>query len=322
MIINSLQNVKSQPIFFEVRSFIERARLYVKLEGLNLAGSIKLKTAKFLIDGLERDGLLEKRKSIVIESSSGNLGIALALICKERGYGFACVVDPNILPDKEKILKLYGAQVIKVTEKDISGGYLATRISTIKNLITRDSRYVWTNQYANKDNISAHYHETAREILDEIKSVDYLFIGAGTTGTLMGCAQYFKKYSPKTKIVVVDAKGSVTFGDTPATRKIPGIGTSRKPELVDTSLFSEIVWVDELDTIKMCRSLLKKYGLFVGGSSGSVLSAVESYFSLREMEENTTVVAISPDFGHPYACCIYDDSWVNSNFGCGGLNEI
>ena len=322
MIVTSIQNIKSQPLFFEFNNFIFDSKLYLKLEGLNIAGSIKLKTAKFLIDGLEQLKQIERGKSIIIESSSGNLGLALALICKERNYEFVCVIDPNILPEKEKLLRLYGAKIIKVTVKDTSGGYLSTRIKTIENILQSDKRYVWTNQYKNIDNIYAHYHETAREIFDEIKEVDYLFVGAGTTGTLMGCAQYCREFSPQTKIIAVDAAGSVTFGGKPASRYIPGLGTSRRPELVDQEMVDEVVFVEEVDTIKMCRYLLDTYGLFVGGSTGSVLHAIQSYSGLKKIDKGATVVSISPDFGYPYADSIFDDSWVSSKFYAGEKNVV
>lgn len=322
MIVNLISDIRSQPLFFEFSNFISNAQLYLKFEGLNIAGSIKLKTAKFLIEGLELENKIEKGKSIIIESSSGNLGIALALICKERSYDFVCVVDPNILPEKERLLQLYGAKVIKVKEKDASGGYLSTRINTIRNIIRDDERYVWTNQYKNKDNVQAHYYETAQEIFKEIKTVDYLFVGAGTTGTLMGCANYCKDYSPQTKVIAVDAVGSVTFGGNAGTRHIPGIGTSRRPELVDPTLCLDIILVDEIDTIKMCRYLLDIYGLFVGGSTGSVMHAIKSYAISGKIDKDATIVTISPDFGHPYAGSIFNDSWVSSKFHIGEKNAV
>lgn len=313
MIVNLVSEIKSPPIFYELKGFIPNATVFMKIEGLNIAESIKLKTAKFLLDSLEANNKLIKGASKVIESSSGNLALALCLLCKERGYEFSCVVDPNILADKEKRLRLYGARIIKVTQKDSSGGYLETRINTIKELLKKDNSFVWTNQYANEANIHAHYYETAAEILKEISQLDYLFVGAGTTGTLMGCERYFREYSPKTKVIAVDARGSVTFGDIPQKRLIPGIGTSKKPEIADPSVIQRVLFVDEIDAIKMCRYLLSEYGLFCGGSTGSVMHAVkkmqqEYYFN------KSVIVAISPDFGGYYQDTIYNDLWVKNNY--------
>lgn len=314
MIVYSIEEVKSQPIFFHLRDFIDSASVYVKLEGFNVAGSIKLKAARFLMNRLETSGQIQPEKSIIIESSSGNLAIALALICKERHYHFVCVVDPNILPEKESLLRLYGAELIKVTERDASGGYLATRIKTIESLVKQDSRYVWTNQYKNQSNIEAHYKETAEEIFSEMSKIDYLFVGAGTTGTLMGCIKYCQDHQLNTEIIAVDTVGSVTFGGAPAPRYIPGIGTSRRPELLDASLVAEVVFVKEIDAVKMCRYLLDQYGLFLGGSSGSVLHAIQAFAKKKSMA-GTRIVAISPDFGHPYAETVYNPKWTEAKFG-------
>jgi 2,3-diaminopropionate biosynthesis protein SbnA len=297
MIVNFVSDIMSQPIFYYLSDLISNSHVYLKLEGLNSAQSIKLKAAKYLIDGLEARGELKKGVSKIIESSSGNLGIALSMICKEKGYDFTCVIDPNILVEKEKKLKLY----------------LGTRINFIQNLIDNDDKYVWVNQYANKDNIKAHFCSTAREILEEVPQVDYLFIGAGTTGTLMGCAQYFRKYSPDTKIIAVDAVGSVTFDDTPQRRLIPGIGTSRKPEIIDFSYIDKVVLVNEIDTIRSCRDLLHKYGLFLGGSSGSVMHAIKALNNEKPYNKST-IVAISPDFGDQYQDTIYNNEWVSTNY--------
>lgn len=315
MIVNQLERISSQPLFFCMSDFIDNSSVYLKLEGLNIAGSIKLKTAKYLLDDLEERSLLVKGRSKLIESSSGNLAIALALLCKARGYGFTAVIDPNILPEKEQLLYMYGAEVIKVTDKDPSGGYLATRIKVIEKLLESNEDYIWCNQYKNIANQEAHYELTAREIFSEFDRVDYLFIGAGTTGTLMGCAQYFKEFSPDTRVVAVDAVGSVSFDKPGAKRLIPGIGTSRKPELLNTSLVDDVLWIEERETINSCQQILKKYGLLVGGSTGSVLAATSHYFRENKLNKGAVIVVISPDFGQAYMNSIFNDDWVVNNFG-------
>jgi 2,3-diaminopropionate biosynthesis protein SbnA len=311
MIIDNLSAIKSQNLFFNCRNFLSVGQVYIKLEGLNIAGSIKLKTAIHLVNGLEQKYGITPKTHKLIESSSGNLGLALSIVAKERGYTFTCVIDPNITPANEKCMELFGASLIKVTEPDAAGGYLTTRIKLIQEIIANDPSYIWTNQYANQDNINAHYIETATEILQIIPKVDYLFVGAGTTGTLMGCAKFFKLHSPLTKIIAVDTLGSVTFDFPPAKRYIPGLGTSRKPEIVNKDLIDDLVLVSEKDASIMCRRLLQEYGLFLGGSSGSVLHAVKNYKYLRD---NFTVVAISPDFGQKYIDTIYNTEWFMRTF--------
>lgn len=312
--IDSPQDISYSKIFYDISEFIGINKAYVKYEGLNIAGSIKLKTAQYLISGLEKKYNISPAKTTIIESSSGNLGIALSIVCRSKGYKFICVTDPNTLPAAEKYMKIYGAEIVKVTERDQSGGYLAKRIELIHELLKNNKDLVWTNQYASKDNILAHYSTTAPEIYTQFSNLDYLFIGAGTTGTLGGCAKFFKKFSPKTKIIAVDNEGSVTFGFEPRTRYIPGIGTSRKPEIVSLDNIHDVILVPEAETIVTCNVLLKKYGLFLGGSSGTVIHAAANYLKSTS-DKNISCVMISPDFGEKYIDTVYNPLWVEEKFG-------
>ena len=312
MIVENVSAISCPPIFFKLNNFLSDSEAYVKLEGLNIAGSIKLTTAKKLIESLEKKKIINSKTKIV-ESSSGNLGVALSLICKEKGYHFICVTDPNILPENEKLMNIYGAEIIKITERDVNGGYLSSRIAYIQQILENNPDYIWLNQYANPSNPSAHFSQTAADIYQSFTDLDYLFVGAGTTGTLMGCAAYFRKNSPRTKIIGVDSEGSVTFGFHPKKRHIPGIGTSKRPEIVNEDLLDEILLIEELDAVNMCHWLLETYGLFLGGSSGTVLQAIKTYEN--KIPPKSRVMAISPDFGNKYMDMIYDNQWVQEKFG-------
>lgn len=301
-------------IFQRFAHFLGVENSFIKYEGLNIAGSIKFKTAKYLIAGLEKQHNISPEKNTIIESSSGNLGIALSIVCRAKKYKFICVTDPNTLPIAEKYMQIYGTKVIKVTERDQSGGFLTKRIELIHSLLKNDSSLVWTNQYASEYNVLAHYSTTAREIFERFSNLDYLFIGAGTTGTLVGCAKFFKEYSPKTKIIAVDNKGSVTFGFPPSPRYIPGIGTSRKPEISSTDNIHKIILVSEEETVVMCNFLLREYGLFFGGSTGTVLYAAKKYIDTLD-NKDITLVVISPDLGEKYLDTVYNPRWVEEKFG-------
>ncbi len=210
MIIDSIADVKSSPIFFNMKGFVP-SDLLLKLEGLNIAKSIKLKTARHMLEAHEKNGNVIKNKSRIICSSSGNLAIALAILCKEKKYPMIAVVDPNTNLLSKKLIPLYGGELIEVTERDSNGGFLQTRIDLINKMLKEDKYLFWINQYDDLENCHAHYHTTAGEILKEVPDITHLFIGAGTTGTLMGCAQYFRQYSPKTKVIAVDAVGFCNF---------------------------------------------------------------------------------------------------------------
>jgi len=314
LFINTPEDISAPVIFQKISKFIGIENAFVKYEGLNVAGSIKLKTAKYLIGGLEKQYNISPDKNTIIESSSGNLGIALSIVCHSKKYKFICVTDPNTLPLAEKYMRLYGANIIKVTERDAAGGFLTKRIELIHSLLQDDGSLIWTNQYASEYNILAHYETTAKEIYEQFLNLDYLFIGAGTTGTLVGCARFFKQYSPKTKIIAVDNKGSVTFGFPPSPRYIPGIGTSRKPEIASTDNVFDVIMVPEEETVVICNLLLREYGLFLGGSSGTVIYAAKQYINSLS-NKDISVVVISPDFGEKYMNTVYNPEWVEEKFG-------
>jgi N-(2-amino-2-carboxyethyl)-L-glutamate synthase len=308
-IIDSPLDADIGALFLRLQDF-GTAEVYLKLEGLNPAGSVKLRPAMWMITRLEAEGRLRPGRNHVVESSSGNLGIALALVCKVKGYKFTCVTDPNVNPWAVKVMQAYGASVVVVRERDDEGGYLGTRIREIRRMLDADPHLVWTNQYANPANAGAHYALTAREIHQAFPHLDYLFVGAGTTGTLVGCARYFARHSPRTKVIAVDAVGSVTFGGPAGPRHIPGLGTSRRPEIADLHEPHTVVHVAERDAVLTCKRLLDNHGLLAGGSTGSVLAAVERY----PIPAGNSVVAISPDLGDRYVDTLYDPAWVDARF--------
>ena len=303
-------------IFYELNKFIELPMpLFLKLEGWNFAGSIKMKPALYMIESMERNGKIQPLKNTIIESSSGNLAIALAQVCHSRGYKFVAVIDINTTEEVIKLLKIYKAEIIIINIPDENGGFLDARIKKVNEIVTNNANYVWVNQYSNRDNIMSHYYSTAKEIISVFPEPDYLFVGTGTTGTLCGIAKYFNEFHPKTKIIGVDPVGSVTFSNNSSPRFIPGIGTSHRPDILsdlDMDNIHDIVWVHEIDAVKMCHRLLKEYSLLLGGSTGSIVTAVLNF--KKEFNPEDVVIAISPDFGHKYIDTIYNSKWVYDKF--------
>jgi N-(2-amino-2-carboxyethyl)-L-glutamate synthase len=193
----------------------------------------------------------------------------------------------------------------------LNGGYLGTRINLIKAMLKNDSRLVWINQYENLFNVEAHRRTTATEILKRFPNPDFVFVGAGTTGTLGGVSSELREKAPNARIIAVDSIGSVTFGGLPGKRRIPGLGTSTPPPIRQYSSFDDMLMIPEAETILMCRCLARQ-GILLGGSSGTVLAGVERY--AERITSNACVVAISPDMGDRYADTIYNDEWVNTYF--------
>jgi cysteine synthase A len=312
MIYDAAYEIITDDILLRLPSLSPNADVYLKIEGLNPTGSIKLKTALGLIQDAEQRGRLSPGGS-VIESSSGNLGIALSSVCAAKGYAFTCVVDPNTAAASVAHMRALGAEVVVVDTVDINGGYLHSRIAYIERRLAAEPDLVWLNQYANPANPRVHYEQTAAALLKELGRIDHLFVGVGSTGTFVGVAEYLRRHSPATRIVAVDACGSVTFGGAAGRRFIAGLGSSRRPELCRPELADEVVLVAEADAIRQCRRLARQTGLLVGGSTGSVIAAVIQ--CAAGFHTRRRVAAISPDLGDRYLQTVYHDDWVRERFG-------
>ncbi|WP_407841239.1 2,3-diaminopropionate biosynthesis protein SbnA [Streptomyces sp. DSM 116496] len=309
-VISAPQEFNQDDLYIDLEA-ITGHRLFLKCEGFNFAGSIKLKAATAMVEAAERDGLLTPG-SILVESSSGNLGVALGMIAASKGYRFVCVTDSRCNLATRLLLEALGSQVQIVTEPSPTGGLLGARIDRVRALCASDDRYVWLNQYTNPNNHSSHYRTTAPAIARAFPDLDVLFIGAGTTGTLMGCARYFRTWHRPVRIVAIDPEGSATFGHAPGRRMIPGLGTSIRPPLLDASYVDDVVHVNEAETIRACHQLAR-HGFVFGGSTGTVVKGATQW--LAQQEQPVTAVAIAPDLGERYLDTVYQTGWVQDLYG-------
>jgi N-(2-amino-2-carboxyethyl)-L-glutamate synthase len=310
-IISTPQGFNEEELYVDLEPTFGRS-LFLKCEGFNFAGSIKLKAASEMIEAAERDGILTPG-SILVESSSGNLGVALSMIAANKGYGFLCVTDSRCNLSTKRQMQAFGSQVHVITEPDPVGGLLGARINYVRSLCASDDRYVWLNQYSNPQNWKAHYRSTAPAIARQFPQLDVLFVGAGTCGTLMGCARYFREWHRPVQVVAVETVGSVTFGGPPGRRMIPGLGTSVRPPMLDESYVDDVVRVEEADTIRACHRLAAT-GFLFGGSTGTVVSGALDWLGLRGWQD-LTAVAIAPDFGERYLDTVYHTNWVQDLYG-------
>ncbi len=308
MIIESPLELIFRDLFYHLPQFAGSHDVFLKLEGLNISGSIKIKTAIGLIQDLEQRGLAKPGETVIVESSSGNLGIALSIVCAVKGYEFICVTDPNANHANIRGMELYGAKVIVVKDHDSTGGYLESRFETIDKILKSEPLALWLNQYANVANKNIHAEQTANEIVREFDKVDWLFVGSGTTGTLAGVSERLHQVFSNIKIIAIEPVGSVTFGGAPGKRNIPGIGTSVRPKLADIANPDRVVIINEVQTVEACHSFVRDHHLLVGGSTGSVLAAIQQL--APEFEPGDTIVAISPDLGEKYLDTIYNPDWV------------
>lgn len=279
-----------------------------KLELLNPGGSIKDRPARFIIERGLRDGTL-RADTHLIESTSGNFGIALAMVARVFGLTFTCVVDPKITPANLRLLKTLGAQIEMVHEPDDQGGYLKTRVCRVHELLQTLPNGFWINQYANQLNWQAHYHGTGGEVLAQLDGpVDCLVVAVSTTGTILGLARRLRQEFPHLRVIAVDAVGSVIFGGPPGPREVPGIGSSRVPELLRREEIDEVIYITDWEAVQGCRELTLKEGIFAGGSSGSVVAAIQKL--LATFPSPYRIITLLPDRGDRYLDMIYDDSWA------------
>lgn len=317
-VISVPEAFNEEDLYVDLRRALDR-RLFLKCEGFNFAGSIKLKSAAAMVDAAERAGVL-RRDSILVESSSGNLGVALSVIAASRGYRFLCVTDIRCNLATRRLIEALGSQVhVVAAEHDAPGGLLGARLEFVRALCASDGRYVWLNQYTHPGNWQAHYRTTARAIARQFPDLDVLFVGAGTTGTLMGCARFMREWHRPVRIVAVDSVGSVIFGGAPARRMIPGLGAAVRPPLLDESYIDEVILVEEPDTIRTCRRLAR-HGFLFGGSTGTVVCGAAAWLAEHEGPD-LTAVAISPDLGERYLDTVYHTNWVQGLYGEGACSD-
>ncbi|WP_201376284.1 pyridoxal-phosphate dependent enzyme [Ktedonobacter robiniae] len=285
--------------------------VHLKLEGYNPTGSMKDRTGYSLIQHLEDRGLLSEG-STIIESTSGNLGVALAFQCKARGYRFIAVIDPKTTEENIAKMEALDASIEMVYEPDTSGGFLLSRLARVQELCSQHQNYTWTDQYSSSANPHIHYSCTGPEVYQQMdEQVDAVFVPVSTGGTLSGIGRFFREVSPATRIIGVDAHGSVIFGTPPAPRKLTGIGSSRRSHFISADLYDSHMLVHDEEAFAFCRELYRATDIHVGGSSGASLAACVRY--LASHPEDTRVACVCADSGRNYASSIYNDAWLQQH---------
>lgn len=295
------------------RLFSGSPQVFAKLELLNPGGSVKDRPARYIIERGLRDGTIAPGATIV-ESSSGNFGIALAMAARIYELDFVCVVNPKISPLNLRILSQLGARVERVERPDAHGGYLHTRLERVQELLREIPGAYWIDQYANVLNARCHYDGIGTEIVEALdgEPVNVLVAAVSTTATLLGAARRMRDAWPDVRVVAVNAAGSVIFGGPARHRDLPGIGSSRRPELLaEGEEVNEVIYVNDYDSARGCRELLLGEGILAGGSSGAVIAAVQQL--APELPRGARVVTILPDRGERYMDLVYDDEWMEAH---------
>lgn len=261
-------------------------RIFAKLEMLNPTGSVKDRVAKYLIEDLERRELLHE-DSIILEPTSGNTGIALAMIGRRKGYRVALVMPDNVTNERRQMAALFGAEVIDSPGSQGSNGAIALA----KHLVSKDERFVMPYQYGNPANALAHYETTGPEILADCPEIDVFVAGLGTSGTLMGVSRYLREHVPAIRVIAAEPlPGELVQG-------LRSLDEGFIPEILDPSLIDAKYLVSNADAITALRELVFREGIFAGPSCGAVLVAAAK---VAQTMDHGTIVALLPDGGWKY----------------------
>ncbi|HEX8343158.1 MAG TPA: pyridoxal-phosphate dependent enzyme [Actinoplanes sp.] len=282
-----------------------------KLESANPTGSSKDRTASAILQVMHAERPLSPG-DVVVESTSGNLGIALAHLLNQIGCRLIAVTDPNTSTDIRRTLEAEGVEVQVVDEPDGHGGYLLNRLRRVRDLRTANPAYRWGNQYENPANPAVHERTTGPEILAQAGAgLDAVYVAVSTGGTLSGISRFLRANAPSVTVVAVDAHGSRATGGEAGPRLLSGIGASRISSFLDDGAYDAVKMVSDADSFALCRILRDDTGLRLGGSSGSVLAAL-----LDDLRGNTPPrhpVCLMPDGGERYEHTFYDDAWLMSH---------
>lgn len=245
-----------------VLSPTSEVRLWAKLEDENPTGSVKDRAALAMITQAEKDGLLQPG-SVLLEPTSGNTGISLAMVAKQRGYRLVCVMPENTSQERRQLLSMWGAEII--SSPAAGGSNEAVRVA--KALAAEHPDWVMLYQYGNPANAQAHYDSTGPELLADLPTITHFVAGLGTTGTLMGTGRYLREHKPDVRVVAAEPRyGELVYG-------LRNLDEGFVPELYDPSILTTRYSVGARDAIRRTRELLEKEGIFAGPSTGGILHA-------------------------------------------------
>jgi cysteine synthase B len=275
-----LDAIGNTPLVGLPRLAPEGTRLYAKLEGQNPTGSVKDRIAKAMVEAAERDGVLEEDR-VLLEPTSGNTGIGLALVCRIKGYRLAVVMPESVSPERRRLLEMYGAEV------HLSAGEAGTNgaIRAAEEMARDNPKYLMLNQYENEANPAAHELGTAEEILRDVPELDLFVAGLGTGGTLTGVGRRLKRHDPGIKVVA---------GEPPAGDLVQGLRSLEDgyvPPILDPSVIDRKFIVQSVDAFRMTRELFMTEGIFAGISSGAAVHV--ALRAMRSLDAKCCVVLLA-----------------------------
>ena len=296
MIYNNIIELIGNTPIIKLNSFNNEdvANIYVKLEKYNIGGSVKDRAALGMIEEAEKQGIL-KPSSVIIEPTSGNTGISLAMIGRSKGYKVIIIMPETMSVERRNIIKAFGAELI-LTEgaKGMKGA-----IEEAERIASENSNYFLPQQFNNYANPKKHYETTAEEILSDFTNLDAFIAGVGTSGTIVGVGKKLKEHFPDIKIVAVEPEAShVLSGGAPGKHVIQGIGAGFIPKIYDKDIIDEIIQISNDQSFEFGNKMSKEEGLFLGISSGAAIAA--AYEIAKRLGKGKNILVVSPDGGEKY----------------------
>ena len=297
-----------------------RCTLAAKVEFFNPGGSVKDRIAVNIVEAAEREGRL-KPGGTVVEATSGNTGVGLAIICAIKGYKSVFVMPDKMSTEKIRLLRAFGSKVV-ITPTAVAPDDPRSYYKVSERIVEETPNAILANQYHNPENPRSHYRTTGPEIWEQTAgAVTDVIIGMGTGGTITGVGRYLKERNPKIRIVGVDPMGSLLYethklgrvpdDPHPKTYKTEGIGEDFLPTALDLAVVDEVIQVGDREAFLTTRRLVREEGIFCGGSSGTAVAAALRY--CRNPEPDRLVVVLLPDSGSRYLSKVFDDDWMREN---------
>lgn len=292
---NAIQLIGNTPVV-RLRKLIgaDGPKIYLKLEKYNLGGSVKDRAVMGMLNRAQEQGDI-KEDSILVEPTSGNTGIALALVGSLMGLSVIIVMPETMSRERQDIIRSYGAKLV------LTPGSLGMKgaIEKAQSLVEENEHAMTLNQFENPGNVVAHEETTAREILDDIPELDMLIAGIGTGGTITGTGRVLKANKPEVQIVGVEPASSAVLSDNPpGAHKIQGIGAGFIPDILEMEVLDEVISISDEEAFELTKRLATEEGLFLGISSGAAVAAALE--KAQGMSADKTIVVIAPDGGEKY----------------------